>query len=151
MLRFDAQEISDELQGAGVESATLELFVEFNNQSWGPGRTVDIHRLQEHWTEDEATWNCAIDSDTTNGSPDCSPLWLGGTFAATPTDTVTYTDTTGNPPDGDWVTFDVTADVDFFLANPTEDFGWIIKKTEEHQMGRVEYTSMEGTVGLHRA
>jgi len=57
VLRFDSQAISEELDGAGVQSATLELFVEDNLQNWGPGRTVDIHRVLEDWNEEETTWN----------------------------------------------------------------------------------------------
>ena len=45
-----------------------------------------------------------------------------------------------------WVDFDVTEDVAAFLAGEP-NFGWLLKKTEENQNGKVDYTSREGAAG----
>ena len=151
LLFFETQDIQTELNGAGLVSATLELYIEHNQQNWSSGRTVDIHRLTAEWAgevggiegEDGVTWNCQHDTEPEDIFQDCTTTWNGGTFVATPSDTDTYTNTTSG-----WVSFDVTADTSFFLNNPTQNFGWIIKKTDETVDGRVEYTTLEGTVGF---
>ncbi|MFY9826793.1 MAG: DNRLRE domain-containing protein [Thermoanaerobaculia bacterium] len=142
LAQFDAPSLASTLNGATVVSASLELNVEKNGRNWGKtGRTVDAHRLTAAWTETGATWDCANDSNTTNGNPDCAAQWAGGSFAATPTASVLHTrDLTG------WVRYDVTADVAAFAAG-TASFGWLLKKTDETKSGLVEYDSREGTPG----
>jgi hypothetical protein len=142
LVQFDAQNLTSTLSGATVVSASLELHVEKNGRNWGKtGRTVGAHRLTGAWTEMGATWNCPNDSNTTNGNPDCTAQWGGGSFAATPTSSVLHTrDLTG------WVRYDVTSDVAAFGTGGS-DFGWLLKKTEETKSGLVEYDSQEGTAG----
>lgn len=149
LVRFsndDIQQAITSQNGGELVSATLQLWVGFNALNWElTNKPVDIHRLTLDWREDTATWNCPIDTDTSNSVPNCATQWDGGTsggFEPTPTDTKNY-----NNSSMFWQSFDVTADVDFFLDNPSQNFGWIIKRREELSEGRVEFTSMEGTVG----
>ncbi len=142
LVRFDQSAIASAVGAGTLVSATLELYIESNSNSWGTtGRTVDIHRLLTPWIEAGVTWNCPFDSNLGNSQPDCSVPWGGGDFVATPTDSVLHTNgLTG------WVSYDVTADVSTFLAG-TANEGWLVKKTDEAKNGRVDYTSREGTAG----
>jgi hypothetical protein len=142
LVRFDPQSLSTALSGATLVSASLELHIEKNGRNWGKqGRTVDAHWMTAAWTETGATWNCASDSNTPNGQPDCAGQWNGGSFTAAPTASVLHTrDLAG------WVSFDVTADVAAFISG-TPNQGWLIKKTDEKKSGRVDYDSRQGTAG----
>ncbi len=140
LLQVPVADISQAVGTGRLVSATLELFVASSPNNWGTtGRTVDAHRVLADWTELGATWSCGIDTDPGNSHPDCNSEWDGGTFAEEPTDTALITNgLTG------WVDFDVTDDVRAFLAGET-DYGWILKKTEENQNGRVDFSSREAT------
>jgi Glucodextranase, domain B len=142
LVQFDASALASTLAGATLVSASLELHIGLNGRNWGKtGRPVEAHRLTGTWTELGATWDCPNDSNATNREPDCATPWAGGSFAPAPTASVLHTrDLTG------WVTFDVTADVAAFAAGGP-DFGWLLKKTDETQSGRVDYDSREGTAG----
>lgn len=141
LVKFDQTELETLIGDGTLISATLELFIEDNGNNWGStGRTVDVHRLTEEWTELGATWHCADDTDPTDQQANCNPQWDGGLFAAPPTDSVLHTKAQLG-----LVHFDVTADVAAFLTG-TPNYGWLLKKTQEGQSGRVEYTAWEGTV-----
>ena len=141
LLRVSASDIAQAVGQGRLVSATLELFIHSNGDNWGTtGRTVDAHRLLADWTEDGATWHCGIDADPGNSHPDCDSEWEGGLFAEEPSDTVLV----ANGLSG-WVDLDVTEDVRAFLAGEADD-GWLVKKTEENQNGRVDFASREGAV-----
>ena len=139
LVRFDQNQLSDLVGGGTLQSATLRLVIEGNNNNWSSGREIDLHRLLADWTELGATFNCPIDSNTANSTPDCPVQWNGGTFAVSPT--ASYVQTNGLTGE---VLLDVTADVSAFLAG-TANFGWIIKKRVEGQNGSIDYTAREGT------
>jgi hypothetical protein len=141
LVRFDQAAIVSALGGGTLVSASLELYVEINDNNWGTGRTVDAHRLTADWTELGATWNCPIDTNTGNGSPDCPMQWVGGTFNGTATASILQT----NSIVSQYIAYNVTADVALFLA-ATPNYGWLVKKTNETQNGAVEYTSREGAI-----
>lgn len=134
-----------------VTRATLVLTIndETPPANWGPnGRTVDAHRLLEVWAEGNGkdiglpnsestlgtgpgvTWNCASDTAIENQQTNCAPKWNGGSFTATPTDSVLHT----NGMTGE-VAFDVTTDV---VAGADS---WLIKKTRGQ--GNVRYYSKD--------
>jgi hypothetical protein len=46
--------------------------------------------------------------------------------------------------EGQYIEFDVTADVQAFLDG-TANYGWIIKKTQEGQTGSINLSSREGS------
>jgi hypothetical protein len=140
LVRVDQAAIVAALNGGPLVSASLVLHVE-SATNWGSGGEIDVLRMTADWTELGATWNCAIDSDTGNGSPDCPMQWNGGTFAASPTASMTQMNGTGFDE-----TFDVTADVAAFLA-ATPNYGWMVKRLVETGSGSVTYTSREGAMG----
>lgn len=133
--------------------ATLTFTVKDAGNNWGDGRAVNAHRLLSDWTEGTGfnaggnepgsgpgvTWNCATDEDVSNSSPDCATTWDGGTFA--PPTAPGFVHTSGM---SGQVTFDVTEDV--ILG---ADFGWVVRKADEGQSGRVEYHSRESASALN--
>ena len=127
------------VDASAVASATLVLTINDDDPpgSWGSnGRTVDAHRLLENWVEGNGkalglpgseetrgtgsgvTWNCAIDTDISDASADCTTQWNGGNFEATASDQFTIT----NGLSGE-VSWDVTADVQGGFDS------WLVKKT----------------------
>ena len=171
---FDQNEILSAAQGRTLQSATLRLYIEENGNNWGAnGGTIDVHRLLTNWTEGNGfndkpasitlsqfnalqtrgngpgvTWKCATDTEINNQHTNCSPEWNGASFNLTPTATITiFKD---NPPTGTvktmgWIEFDVTSDLHAFINNSAQNYGWIVKKTNERNAGLVEFTSDEAT------
>lgn len=150
LIQFDSQALVNAVGSGTLQSARLELAITLNADNWGTsGRTIDLHRMTQAWTELGATWNCAIDANPANQSADCSgaTAWTMGSagpnpWVATPTATATITNgQTGV------VTLDVTPDVTAMLAGGSGGAvqGWILKKTEEGQAGHVEFGSRESS------
>ena len=143
LVRFDPEAIAAAVGSGSLASAQLQLYIDSNAANWGPtGRTADLYRLDAAWSESGATWNCANDANPGNGAADCAAPWSGGTVEDDASDTVVLTNTSSG-----WIQFDVTADVQAFLAGTADD-GWLLQKTDEGQAGRVELVSREGTAGL---
>ena len=139
LMRFDPAAIASALAGATLHSAELELYVQTNGDNWGAsGRAVNAHRLTSAWTESWATWNCADDANPANPLVNCLPQWNGGTFAAEATASVLHTKGLRG-----WVRFDVTSDLAAFLEGAS-NHGWLVKKADEWQSGRVDYTARTG-------
>src|ERR1700720_156437 len=142
LVRFDPAASAAAVGGASLASAQLQLYIGANAANWGPtGRTVDAYRVDADWVERAATWSCADDTDLTNAVPDCATPWNGGTIEDDASDTVVLTNASAG-----WIQFDVTADVQAFLAG-TENDGWLIQKTDEGQAARVDLVSREGAAG----
>jgi hypothetical protein len=124
--------------------AILKIRIKSVVGSWGPsGSGVNLLRMTQQWTETGATWNCAIDSDTSNETKDCTTAaWSMGASPlpwATP-----YTATVlleGG--ESGWLEFDVTADVRAFVAGTSNNYGWILKKANENLSGRAAFRSRE--------
>jgi len=143
LVGFDSAAIAAAVGSASLASATLRLYIGTNAANWGAtGRTVDIYRVDAAWTETGATWNCAVDANPANSVADCATQWNGGTLEPDASDTVVITNTSSG-----WIQFDVTADVQAFLAGTAND-GWLLQKTDEGKGGRVDLVSREGTAGL---
>jgi len=138
LVRFDQSAITAAATGNILVSATLQLYPQAAS-NWGPGRSIEVHRVTADWTELGATWDCPIDANPSNSQPDCASQWAGGTFAAGATSSVTQTDALVNQ----YVSFDVTADLAAFLVG-TSNYGWVVLKAQESQSGSVDYTSREG-------
>ncbi|OGH31947.1 MAG: hypothetical protein A3I54_01685 [Candidatus Levybacteria bacterium RIFCSPLOWO2_02_FULL_41_11] len=161
LVSFEQTEIENAVGSGTILEAKVVLTITDNGNNWGTGRTVDIHRLTSGWTEGNGTendrgtgsgttWNCATDSDISNQGKDCSGAseWEMGKpnqpelhpWIETPTDTITITSgLTGE------IEYDVTSDVQAFLSGSESNFGWLIRKTEEEQNGRVEFGTKESS------
>jgi hypothetical protein len=140
LVRFDPAAIRAAVGGGSLAAARLQLYVGTNAGNWGStGRTVDAYRVDAAWVEGAATWNCADDTNLANDAPDCAQQWNGGTIEGDASDTVVVTNATSG-----WIQFDVTADVQAFLAG-TENDGWLLEKTDEGQGGRLNLVAREGT------
>ena len=154
LLGFDPQAISDYLTTATFTKATLVLYIQDTNQKWGKknNRSVDVHPLLTDFDEGNglggdlpgsestrgsgtgATWDCAADTDISNKQTDCgAPLWDGGDFGTTTSQSVIHTNTSLGV-----VTWDVTSDV---LGGSSS---WLVKKNNETKRGKVWYYSREG-------
>jgi hypothetical protein len=162
LVRFEQSAISSAVGGGTVLSAKLRLTITDNGDNWGgTGRTVDVHRLLADWAEGNgtesdrgtgngATWNCATDSIIQNLVKNCSGSteWEMGQpnnpsvhpwFEAS---TATQTITNGQ---SGVVEFDVTTDVASFVSGAADNYGWIIKKTNEGQNGQVGFGTKESS------
>ncbi|MGH2611094.1 MAG: DNRLRE domain-containing protein, partial [Tepidiformaceae bacterium] len=146
LLRWDPQAIAGALGGDSLVAARLELTITHNADNWGAtGRTIDLHRLTQAWTETGATWNCADDTDPSNPVADCagSTAWAMDGPDPRPYDPMpTATRVITNGLRG-VVTFDVTADVRALASGGGAQHGWILKKTDEGASGQVEFGSRE--------
>lgn len=150
LIRFDPEAIRSAVGTGTLQAARLELTISLNANNWGTaGRAIDLHRLTQAWTELGATWNCAVDANPSNSSPDCSgaTAWeMGGSgpnpWIATPTATATITNGQSGV-----VTLDVSADVLPLIsgAGGGAEYGWILKKTQEGQAGHVELGTRESS------
>lgn len=146
LVGFDQAAIAAAVGSGTLTNATLRLTIGRTADNWGPdGRTVDVHRLTARWTEEGATYNCAIDGSPDNSTKECSgpAEWDMASSTAPPwalprtAQALVTTGTTGV------LAFDVTADVVAFL-NGTPNEGWIIKKTDEEKQGRIVFMTKEG-------
>jgi hypothetical protein len=146
LLRWDQQMLTQAVGGGTLAAAHLELTIADLGDNWSAaGRTVDLHRLTHAWTELGATWNCSDDTLPANSRPDCAgaTAWdmdhsASYPWVATPTATALLRNgQTGV------VAFDVTADVQAWLAGQQQNFGWILKKTVEGDPGKVDFGSRE--------
>ncbi len=144
LVAMDPAAIASAVGTGHLASATLELYVT-DSTAWGTaGRTVDLHRMTAPWTENGATWNCAVDTNPANGSPNCATQWDGGTFDDEPSDSVLHLNTTSG-----YVAWNVTEDVRSFLAG-TPNYGWLAKLSDETLGGNVDYASRQGSVAVQR-
>jgi hypothetical protein len=142
LVRFDPAAITAAVGGGSLASAQLQLYIGTNAANWGTtGRTVDAYRVDAAWVESAATWNCGDDTNLANAAPDCATQWSGGMTEDDASDTVVLTNASAG-----WIQFDVTPDVQAFLAGTVDD-GWLIQKTDEGQAGRVDLVSREGNAG----
>jgi hypothetical protein len=163
LVRFDQAALVAAVGSGTLVSASLELGISGNGNNWGStGRTVSVYRLTSDWagngfvdqgsppnrgTGSGATWACATDSDISDQGKDCSGTteWEMGQpnqpqlhpwiEPASATTLIT------NAQIGT-VSFDVTADVQAFLAG-TANHGWILKKDVEGAAGLIELASRE--------
>lgn len=171
LVRFDQAAIAAVIGDRTLLAATLVMDVANNGNNWGmQGRSVDLHRMLMTWAEGNgreadysqtqsfrgsipgATWNCASDANTTNGRPDCFGVsaWemakpnRSDLHPWTAAPTASSLITNGLIGSVEW---DVTADVQAFLGGTADNYGWIVKKANEGQPGRVDFASRESGLG----
>ncbi|MBL8229539.1 MAG: DNRLRE domain-containing protein [Bryobacterales bacterium] len=86
----------------------------------------------------------SADSNPNNSAADCNPQWNMGSYPSWPfRQEPTALALHVNAQSG-WVEWDVTADVAAFLAG-TPNHGWLVRKADESQSGRADYSSREGS------
>jgi hypothetical protein len=149
LLRFDTAAVRQYVGAGMLESARVELTINLADNGWGPtGRTVNLHRLTQTWTEGEATWSCAIDADPTNQTHDCSgpTAWQMGSATSPPWEATPTASTVITNGQTGVVSFSVTADVAAILAGTQTHYGWIVRKAPEDSSGGVRFESREGVV-----
>lgn len=127
LLAVDATTLKNAMPSSDyVESAKLRLTL-VPSSTRRLQRNLNVHRVTKAWQETKATWNCAVDSDTSNSSADCSGAtkWAtgGGEFVSAATCTaIIPANRTGV------VECDVTADVRKFKTDiNTINYGWLLK------------------------
>ena len=142
-IQFDQSALEAADDGALV-SATLVVTIDGSPNNWGSdGRTIDVHRLTQDWTEHGITYNCADDTNPSNSSTDCAAEdeWeLDGAgpnpWLATPSATQLIT----NGLSGE-LSFDVTADVQAWVDDPAQNHGWILVGNEVMAQSTKRFTS----------
>lgn len=146
MISFNHEDLLDVTQDRTLSSATLKLYIEGNNQNWGDGQLINIHKLESNWQEgtglnhnndgffnsgDGVTWDCPVNST-------CNDEWNGGHYTKEVTESVWIS----NQVQDYWIKIDVTKDIiDYQLAD--ESFGWIIMKSDEDSSGQINIASRE--------
>ncbi|HTV20792.1 MAG TPA: DNRLRE domain-containing protein, partial [Polyangiaceae bacterium] len=146
LLYFDTPALRAAVGNGTLVSARIDLFITSNGGGWGPGRPIAIHSLRQASGESGATWSCAVDTNTNNGSADCAPgsTWNMSAnnstvpFVTTPSATAQMVNGTQGV-----VSFDVTQDVLAIVAGTNPGHGWIIKKVDENASGSVLFASRE--------
>ncbi len=145
LVRFDSTALRTVVGAGTLDSAWLEFTIEAGPSGWGSNeRTVDLHRLLKDWTELGATWNCAVDANTSNSVPDCPTQgWDmtnngNGTYAPAKTDRLKV-----NNGQTGVIRLDVTADVQGYLGGTLLHQGWVFRKTSENQGGEAIIFSRE--------
>jgi hypothetical protein len=162
LVRFDESALQSAIGNSEILSAKLRLTITDNGNNWGAtGRTVAIYRLLTNWAEgngtendrgtgEGATWNCATDNVIQNLAKNCSGAteWEMGQpnapqlhpWVQPATDSQTITNHQAGV-----VEYDVTSDVTSFIDGANNNFGWIIKKTEEGQNGQISFGTKESS------
>ncbi|MFQ6072224.1 MAG: DNRLRE domain-containing protein, partial [Methanosarcinales archaeon] len=101
-IKFDLSSIP---RGSNIISANLSLYMYTAPTA---SRTYNIYKITSDWNETTITWNNAP------------------TVSATPTSS-SSTGTTNNV----WLNWSVTSDVQYFLDNPSNNYGWMINDSSE--------------------
>jgi hypothetical protein len=130
LVGFDQTALRGAVASPGdLVSASLELTLSDNDvRRRSSPRVASLFRLTRAWTENGATWNCAIDARPSNNRPNCSGAtqWSmdvdpPNPWAAPATDTATVAARqTGI------IDFDVTSDVRGFLDGSVANEGWMV-------------------------
>ena len=133
-LRVDAAALAQALAGGSVTAASLELTIADLDGDWDSGRAVELHRLRQAWSEGEVTWNRATSaSEWSMLAVDPDDL------AYDPTPVASATIANGQ---AGVLALDVTAEVQALLSGQA-NLGWLLKKADEGQPGRVDFGSRD--------
>lgn len=161
LVKFDENQIQQAVGEDPHYTATLLFTITDNGNNWGTGKQVELDRLFQDWSEGNGyvngnstpdrgtgsgvTWKCASDSNISNNTKDCTTAntWdmtnaANFPFSSSPTATTLITNhQTGT------VSLDVTSDVQAFLNGNNQNYGWILKRTDESTTGKVYFGSKE--------
>ncbi len=98
-------------------------------QAWGQGTSFQNGGMGAPATQNDATW---LYTFYNAANPSMSPTWNtpGGSFSNTLSASTVDTANSGLPAVFSWSAAQMVADVQFWLANPTSNFGWLIQGNE---------------------
>jgi RHS repeat-associated protein len=148
LVRFDSAAIASAVGTHAFKKAELELTINHIPGFYGDG-TVSVHRMTMAWTEMGATWDCANDTATWNFWSDCTLANRWGFDWGDPYPQPYVSQATASKYvsalQTGTIRFDVTADVQQFLANPSSNRGWLIKAGRDFVMVQVHFKSRETT------
>ncbi len=159
LIRFDETQIQNAVGTNQNFTAKLQLTITNNDNNWGSnGRNIGLHRLFKDWTEGNGTetnrgtnsgttWNCAIDSNIANHKKNCDDAteWEMLEKEELPFISSPSAKTLINNNQNGVIEFDVTKDVKNFLNGTYQNYGWLLKKTDENKAGKIEFGSREST------
>jgi hypothetical protein len=143
LLAFDLSSIP---AGATINSVSLTLNM---SQTVALAQTVALHRLNASWGEStslgsgsgapaavgDATWLRRFYNTT-------SWTTSGGDFAGAPSATLSV----GNVGSYTWTSAGLQSDVQFWMANPSSNFGWILVGNESTNQTTKKFDSREGAI-----
>jgi pimeloyl-ACP methyl ester carboxylesterase len=127
LVKFDQSAISSAVGSGTIISAQLTFTVAKNWENWATSELLALHRMTAPWIENGATWNT---ENSTSGPP----------WSAEPSATIVISNDTTST-----VSFDVTSDIENFLADGEND-GWILQKADECASGVIDFGSRESNV-----
>ncbi len=165
LVKFDESAIETAVSVDPNYTAILVFTIIDNGNNWDSGKQVELDRMFQDWSEGNGyvngnpnpdrgtdsgvTWKCASDSNISNNTKDCtsSNTWdmtnaENYPFSSSPTATTIIT----NHESGT-VSLDVTADIKNFLNGTNQNYGWILKRTNESTTGNVDFGSKENGNG----
>jgi chitodextrinase len=131
LVRFDVSSIPT---GLPIRKATLWLYSFNPPQVKGSTGFYGAYKLTRDWGETTSSWN----------SPWTTP---GGDFEATADAQAPKQSSAAAPC---WYAFDVTARVQAWINNPSDNYGWLIKCTNEALNNQDEFVSSDSPDAAHR-
>lgn len=140
LISFDLSSLSGV---TSVTSATLSFYC-YSGVIDAPGMTVATGRVLRNWGE----------GDNTGATADAGEVCWSSATATTQSWTTAGCDSEGNDRSalssnvdgvatGNWISFDVTTDVNDILVNSTANYGWVIKETTTVSGRLQQYYSRE--------
>jgi hypothetical protein len=128
--------------GATITGATLTLR---DVMGLNGDPTVELHRVTKDWGEGASFQNGGMGAAAENGdatwlytffnkaNPTSSTAWTnpGGDFSSTVSATAVVSDDLGAFQFFSWSSAQMVADVQGWLNNPSTNFGWLLKHTDE--------------------
>ena len=124
LLRFDEMALKQAVGGGAPVSSSLRLYVNPGTVSGNTPHDVEVHKMQQSWSEQNATWACADGTSSNCAFPDQWNMEAIGDQPFMASDWVSFDFNTSG-----WVSFNVNSDVQSFAANPSNNHGWIIKNS----------------------
>jgi hypothetical protein len=109
---------------------------------WGEGTSFQAGGMGAAATQDDATWLYRF-YDAAN--PASSPAWnnAGGDFSATVSASAIISDDLGGGQSFSWTGAGLVADIQFFLDNPSSNFGWLLLGDESRGQSAKRLNSSE--------
>lgn len=113
-------------------------------QAWGQGTSFQNGGMGADATQNDATWYYTFYDAA---DPSASPTWNtpGGSFSNTLSASTVDNDTSGSPESFTWSAAQMIADVQYWLANPTDNFGWLIQGNESTGQTAKRFDGMYST------